>query len=354
MLKYSVGLDVSSADIHACFSAIDLEQKVKVISSKVISNNIKGFEILTAWIEKNRKVKGLPLIIGMEATGIYHEECAYYLYDKMYAVCVVLPNYAKKFLQASGLKSKNDKIDAKGLAQMFAERSFRLWAPFGKFYYQLRGLTRQQESLQEIKTGIKNQLEAIKRAAFKNKDVIKQLTETIKFLDKQIAEIEKKILVHLKSNNEIKEQIENVLTIKGIGIMTLAILLAETNGFLLFTNSRQLVSFSGYDIVENQSGRHRGKTKISKKGNGHIRRALFFPAFTAVSNKCKPLLDLYIRTFENHKIKMKSYVAVQKKLLVLVYTLWKKNVAFTENYLIKNTKEEELVSSSLGSLAQAE
>jgi transposase len=354
MLKYSVGLDVSSADIHACFSVIDSQQKIKVISSKVINNNSKGFEILTAWIEKCRNIRELPLIIGMEATGIYHEECAYYLHEKKYAVSVVLPNYAKKFLQASGLKSKNDKIDAKGLSQMFAERSFRLWEPLGKFYYQLRGLTRQQESLQEIKTGIKNQLESAKRGAFKNKDVIKQLNETIKFLEKQVSEIEKKILAHLKSNSEIKEQIENVLTIKGIGIMTLAILLAETNGFLLFTNTRQLVSFSGYDIVENQSGRHRGKTKISKKGNGHIRRALFFPAFTAVSNKCKPLLGLYNRTFENHKIKMKSYVAVQKKLLVLVYTLWKKNVAFTENYLTENTKEEEQVSTSLGSLAQAE
>lgn len=354
MLKYSVGLDVSSADIHACFSVIDSQQKVKVISSKVINNNSKGFEILITWIEKSRKIKELPLVIGMEATGIYHEECAYYLHDKKYLVSVVLPNYAKKFLQASGLKSKNDKIDAKGLAQMFAERSFRLWQPLGKFYYQLRGLTRQQESLQEIKTGIKNQLESSSRAAFKNKDVIKQLNETIKFLEKQISEIEKKILAHIKSNNEIKEQVENVLTIKGVGIMTLAILLAETNGFLLFTNTRQLVSFAGYDIVENQSGRHRGKTKISKKGNGHIRRALFFPAFTAVSNKCKSLLDLYNRTFENHKIKMKSYVAVQKKLLVLVYTLWKKNVAFTENYLMENTKEEEQVSASLGSLAQAE
>ena len=353
MLKYSVGLDVSSADIHACFSVIDSQQKVKVISSKVINNNTKGFEILVTWIEKNRKLKELPLVIGMEATGIYHEECAYYLHDKSYAVSVILPNYAKKFLQASGLKSKNDKIDAKGLAQMFAERSFRLWQPLGKFYYQLRGLTRQQESLQEIKTGIKNQLESANRGAFKNKDVIKQLNETIKFLEKQVVEIEKKILALLKSNNEIKKQVENVLTIKGVGIMTLAILLAETNGFLLFTNTRQLVSFSGYDIVENQSGRHRGKTKISKKGNGHIRRALFFPAFTAVSNKCKPLLDLYNRIFENHKIKMKSYVAVQKKLLVLVYTLWKKNVAFTENYLMENTKEEEQASASLGRLAQA-
>jgi hypothetical protein len=73
MLKYSVGLDVSSKDIHACISAIDAEQKVKVISSKVINNTSKGFEILITWIEKNRKHKDLPLVIGMEATGIYHE-----------------------------------------------------------------------------------------------------------------------------------------------------------------------------------------------------------------------------------------------------------------------------------------
>ena len=51
---------------------------------------------------------------------------------------------------------------------------------------------------------------------------------------------------------------------------------------------------------------------------------------------------------------MKSYVAVQKKLLVLAYTLWKKNAPFTEDYLMENTREEEQVLSSLGSLAQAE
>ena len=52
MLKYSVGLDVSSKDIHACISAIDAEQRVKVISSKVINNTPKGFEILMTWIRK--------------------------------------------------------------------------------------------------------------------------------------------------------------------------------------------------------------------------------------------------------------------------------------------------------------
>jgi transposase len=354
MLKYAVGLDVSSKDIHACISAIDAEQRVKVVSTRVIDNTPKGYETLTIWIEKNRKQQDLPLVIGMEATGIYHEECAYYLHDKKYSVCIVLPNHAKKYLQASGLKSKNDKIDAKGLAQMFAERAFTLWQPMDKFYYHLRGLTRQHESLQEMKTGVENKLSAARRSAFHNKDVIRQLEQTIEFLKKKITEMEKKINIYLKSNKEIEDKVENVLAITGIGILTLAVLLAETNGFLLFKSNRQLISYSGYDVVENQSGRHRGKTKISKRGNSHIRRALFFPAFTAVSHKCKPFLNLYNRTFEKHKIKMKSYVAVQKKLLVIVYAIWKKNVRFTEEYERQNTRERELEFSSLGSLAQAE
>lgn len=124
--------------------------------------------------------------------------------------------------------------------------------------------------------------------------------------------MEKKINIYLKSNKEIEDKVENVLAITGIGILTLAVLLAETNGFLLFKSNPQLISYSGYDVVENQSGRHRGKTKISKRGNSHIRRALFFPAFTAVSHKCKPFLNLYYRTFDNHKIKMKSYWLYKK------------------------------------------
>lgn len=359
LIKYAVGLDVSSDDIHANLSVIDDKQKVKVVSSKKIFNTLKGFETLTSWVEKNRKNKEIPLVYGMEATGIYHEECAYYLHNKEQAVSVVLPNYAKKYLQASGFKSKNDKIDAKGLAQMFAERAFTLWEPMDIFYYELRGLTRQHQSLQETKTAIGNQLHAEMRSAFKNKDVIKQLKETIKFLEKKIAEMDKKIHDSLKNNKEIKEKVEHVLTLTGIGVATLAVLLSETNGFLLFKNGRQLISYSGYDIIENQSGRHRGKTKISKRGNSHIRRALFFPAFSAVNSKCKPFFDLYNRTFEKHNIKMKSYVAVQKKLLIIVFALWKKNEAFNEDYKREkieeknNTREKELESASLVSLEQA-
>ena len=104
---------------------------------------------------------------------------------------------------------------------------------------------------------------------------------------------------------------------------------------------------SGFDVVERESGTITGKTKISKKGNGHIRRALFMPAFVAVKHNEKPAVDLYNRTIEKHGIKMKSYVAVQKKLLVLIYHIWKKNEEYDPNYLQKMNQHQENISKLL-------
>ena len=79
-LKYSVGLDVSSKKINACMSIIDEKQKVVVKSSCIIANTKKGFESLQMWICKHKKEE-IPVVVCMEATGIYHENCAYYLFE---------------------------------------------------------------------------------------------------------------------------------------------------------------------------------------------------------------------------------------------------------------------------------
>ena len=99
-----------------------------------------------------------------------------------------------------------------------------------------------------------------------------------------------------------------------------------------------MVSYSGYDVVENQSGSFRGKTKISKKGNKYIRRALYFPAISVV--KHEPMFNnLYERVFDATKIKMKGYVAVQRKLLVMIYTIFKKDIDFDSLYHLKTEYE---------------
>lgn len=341
MLKYSLGLDISAKEIHCCLSTIDRNQKVVVKASRKVANNIKGFRDLQEWVTRHRKKQEIPLVTCMEATGVYYEHCAVYLHNAGFSVSVLLPNYAKKYLQASGQKSKNDKIDAQGLAQMGAEKSLELWEPISEFYYSLRLLTREIESLQEQKTMVINQMHALQYGIYQNNLVNKTLRSRLRLIEKQLDELEKAIKKHIDSDKEVSEKVEKICTIKGVGLKTVATVLAETIGFKLFKNSRQLISYAGYDIVERQSGNYSGKTRISKKGNSHIRRILHLPAFGVVRWRVEAFENLYERTYAKHGIKMKSYVAVQKKLLMVIYALWKKNETYDNNYGQYYTEQEQ-------------
>lgn len=325
MIKYCLGVDVSKKDLHCCISTIDQTQKVSVKGSRKFLNNKDGFKALHAWTQNLHKEPSIPLVVVMEATGIYYEQLALYLFQCGYALSVVLPNKAKKYLQSTGLKSKTDKIDAQGLARMGAEQRLELWQPMAAFFYELRALTRQHQSLQELKTSLTNQQQAQQLSMQVNKLVAKQLKALIATVDKQLKDLQAAIEKHIGGNPEVAERVANICKIKGLGLLAVAVVLGETNGFALFQNSRQLVSYAGYDVVENQSGLHRGRTRISKKGNARIRRVLHLPAFSVIRYEQTPFLGLYTRTLEKHSQKMKSYVAVQKKLLVIIYALWKHN-----------------------------
>jgi transposase len=347
ILKYSLGLDVSSKKIDCSLSVIDENQAVTFKSKTVINNTLSGFRLLEDWIAKHYKETSVPLVVCMEATGVYHENCALYLFEKQYKVSIVLPNKAKKYLECLGLKSKNDTIDARGLSQMGAEQRLELWQPLGRYYYELRHYTRQHQNIQELKTVISNQIHALEHGMYRSDLIINQLKSTLELLNLQLKEIDKNIRKHIKSDAIVYNKCKNILVMKGIGMLTLATLLAETNGFELFKNYKQLVSYAGYDVVEAQSGTRVGKTKISKKGNSRIRRALHMSSLVVINSKEKPFLNLYNRTLEKHGIKMKSYVAVQKKLLVMVYHLWNKNEKYDPNYQLNIQEKEQELSSLL-------
>ncbi len=107
----------------------------------------------------------------------------------------------------------------------------------------------------------------------------------------------------------------------------------------MFKNKGQLVSFAGYDVVKKESGKKEDKNgRISKKGNRFIRRALYFPAVSAIryDSNFKNVAD---RITDTTKIKMKGNVAVQRRLLVLIYKLFVNDTAYDVNYKENKVKE---------------
>lgn len=341
--KYSVGIDISKSDFKACFVMISSDQSIKIKGSRTFTNTLKGFESFNNWIVKFQK-EDLPLIFVMEATGSYHEQLAWFLYKKKHQLSIVLPNRAKSYMISLGFKSKNDKVDAKGLANMGAVQKLTIWNPISKQLYNLRQLTRHLEDLQTIRTSLLNQKEQTVYAMYELKTVAKSITSTLKTIDKQIANCKTQIAKIIEKDKELNKKVAYITTIKGVSTITAAIVIGETNGFALINNVKQLVSYAGYDVRENQSGNRTGKTRITKKGNAHIRRAMHLPAFNAVKY-LNTFNNLYTRVYERSGLKMKGYVAVQSKLLRMMYTLWKNEINFNPNYQTSGIQEPKILCS---------
>ena len=338
-VKQSVGIDVSKDELAVCFSNMEAGQRICIRSTKTFTNNKTGFKKLQSWARSWRKDDSVPFSLVMEATGVYYEEVAYYLKDQGWHVCVLLPNKTKAFAKSLDYKSKTDAIDAKILAQMALERNLPAWEPISPDMLIIKRLCRERIALQANKTAVKNQLHAKEHAHETDKGSLNRSKNLIKFLDKQIGQVEKEIEAAVIKDPVLKDKMEKICTIKGVGIITAATVVAETNGFALFENKAQLVCYAGYDVVENSSGTTlRGKTRISKKGNSYLRRAMHFPALVAVKH-VPEMKALYERVFDRTKIKMKGCVAVQRKLLVLIYTLFKRGVAYDPAAYLKTQKE---------------
>jgi len=274
----------------------------------------------------------------MEATGVYYEGLAYFLKSKSETVHVVLPNKSKKFAESLGLRSKTDKIDAKMLARMGVERKLLQWNPCSDLFRSLRFLTRERQSLIQDRTKAKNQLHALKHSNKPQSKTTNRLKNKIDFYNEQIEQVEQDIEQLIESDEVLSKKAERVLTIPGIRITTLAPIIAETNGFSVIQNIKQLTSYAGYDIRIRESGKWKGHNKISKKGNSYIRATLFFPACTAAIHN-KPLKQTYERIKEKKKIPMVANTSIQRKLLALIYTLWKNDTEFDENYQTKKTEK---------------
>lgn len=336
-LKYGVGLDLSKDRIQACFGGLTPGFEFKVIAQRKFDNTNKGWQELDKWLGGHRKDHTVVWRVVLEVTGVYHEGVLHYLHSKGIPVCMELPRRTKKYLESIGHKSKNDKLDGLGLARMACERECTLWQPTSEHIMAIRALLRHRKALLLVKNQLTNQLHALNHAALDQKAVKKSLKQLIKPLQKQILEIETQALKLAKEDKDFYQRIATIVnSVKGLGFISVLIIVAEANGFEYFHSAKQLVNYAGLDIIERSSGQSKSKTRISKQGNAHIRAALYMPTLAIIRLKVQPFYALYLRLLvRNGGIKQKAAVALHRKLLILIYTLWKNNVPFDPEYHLK-------------------
>jgi transposase len=320
-LKQSLGIDVSKLNLSLSLGYLN-EKLVKEFRSRPdVPNNVSGYKELLKWLRKS--VDGnVDMLVVMEATGVYHQGIAHYLHEQGYAVCVMQSGRVKRYAQSLEQRSKTDALDSRMLSMLGLERNIRLWHPPSEELRELRALSRERSCLLKDRTMENNRQGAIDSGAYSNKKALKRHKNRLKLLNTQIEIIEKEMQELTSKNDALERKIGFMMSIPGISYISAATVVGETLGFESMENAKQLTCYAGYDIVLRESGSFKGKTRISKKGNSHIRAALHMPSMTCV--RCNPTLKQFYDRLKPQKAKpLVALVAVQRKLLILMYTLWK-------------------------------
>jgi transposase len=332
ILKQTVGIDVAQKELVVQIGRLHEDLSTELYAYKCFPNTPKGFVSLVQWVLKLTEPT-VSIRYVMEATGVYHELLACHLADQGYPVSIILPNKISNYSRTLSVKTITDKSASAAITLFGLERKLEDWHRPKKVFQYLRQLTRERNQLVEERSMIKNRLHAEKAESDPNPSTLKRMKQRIDFLTKQEKAIKEEIERLIKKEKELEREVALICTIPGIGTLTAATILAETNGFELVRNKRQLASYAGFDVQEKQSGTSvKGKTRISKKGNKNLRKAMHLPALTAIRHDGR-FKAIFANIVSKHGIKMKAAVAVQRKLLELSYTIFKTQKPYDKNYL---------------------
>jgi transposase len=169
---------------------------------------------------------------------------------------------------------------------------------------------------------------------------IQQMMEELELINRQLYEVETEMGKALEKTGIS----EYLLSIDGIGVVSLAMCLGETGDPKRFEDARQMSKLAGYNLIEDSSGTNKSGTCISKRGRKNLRCVLYQMAMTMVAtNKEMKKLYEYLKTRENNPLKkMQALVVISKKILTLLFTLSKKKEYYNPENVFGAVRKSQL------------
>ena len=222
-------------------------------------------------------------------------------------------------------------MDAELIACFCLAHEPQTWQPPAPAVRELQALVRRLESLIEMRVSEENRLSS----GVSIEAVRDSLEEHIAYLVAEIKQTELLIREHINNHRNLKQKSDLLDSIPGIGATTAARLLAEITDFTQYQSARQVAAYAGLVPRERRSGSSvRGRTCLSKIGNARLRKALYFPAMTAL--RCSGFFQQWASGMrERGKSKMAVIGAAMRKLIHLAYGVLKTGKPFDPEWTTK-------------------
>lgn len=321
MIQAVLGIDIAKATY-----AVELLQDGRSHAHS-FKNQPKEFMKLGTWL---RKHEALHVHACMEATGRYGEALAKWLREQGHQISLVNPMAMRAYADSQLTRNKTDKLDAALIARYCLKEQPAEWTPAPLEVAELQSLLQELETLQTAHVAERNRLQS----GISSEAVLNAIRAHLSFLEAQIESFRQLINDHIQAHPHLKQQHALLCSIPGIGDITASRLVAAQ--LERFEDARAVSAFAGLSPQLGESGTsvHR-KTRLCKLGHAGLRKALYFPAMTAL--RFNPIVKaLGERLTQRHKHKMVVIGAAMHKLLCLAYGVLKSGIPFDPDFLNKH------------------
>jgi len=268
-------------------------------------------------------------VIAMEATGRYYRLLADTAHSRGFKVIVHNPKDTNKYAKSVSPRATTDPIMAQVIAEYSEIRDHRLYDPTPSFVDALKNLIRTRAGLVKDRVSLLNRAAEHCDIAAYLRQATQSLKESIDKLDEHIAQIAKAI-----------PQYQLLIKVPGFGPLVTAYLIAMLSSGT-FRRSDSFVAFVGLDLRVRESGKFKGKRRLSKRGDPEARRLLYMAAL-ATCRVQGPFRELYEHYISRGFSRTEATVFVARKLARTAWAIYKHNQPYLPGRVINQPTAQAL------------
>lgn len=328
MSNYSffVGIDVSKSVVDVSFHK---DGTVQYLGQ--FTNRKTGFDRMIKVLKTKTPTNAKSWFVCFENTGVYSKLLLEYLIK---ADIPCIEESALRISRSLGIRrGKDDKVDSMDICQYVYEKRERLKASKlpSALIVRLRKLLSRRDFLVRQRQSLKVSLNEQKN--YIEEELYKELNEGNKSIidvyNKEIKELERSIEALIASEQKTSRNHKLAQSVIGIGSITSAYIIAVTENYTVFIDSKKFACYCGIAPFPNRSGTRKGNTRISHIANKKM-KSLFSNCCMSAINHDPEISKYYKRKREEGKKPGVVLNAVKNKLIHRVFSVVKRQTPYVK------------------------
>lgn len=307
-----VGVDVASAELEVFLAKSKQRLTVENTASAIAKRLLPRLASLAE-----------SVLVVVEATGGNETILVRLLHERRIPVAVVNARQVRDFAKGIGRDAKTDRIDATVLARFGEVVQPKPTLAKSEEAEKLGALTTRRQQLQEMLNQEQNRL----RLTF-DQEVRGYIEQSVETLKKQLKTLDERLKKCVAENQADQRKVEIFSSVKGIGPVTTATLLADLTE-LGQLNREQIAKLVGVAPINQDSGQQSGKRRVFG-GRSSVRRVLYMATLVAIKHN-RRLREHYQHLLTKGKLKKVAIVACMRKFLTILNTLVKTDQLWCDN-----------------------